>query len=650
MSKLLKSKILLALMVVAVVAIVGVSSTLAYTHTITLRQGSSGAQVASLQSALGVTADGQFGPITKAAVVSFQSAHGLVADGVVGAMTGAALSGTVSGSYPAGCTSTAGYSSTTGLPCNSTSSLPAGCTSTVGYSPTTGVACSTVVTGLPAGCTSTAGYSPTTGESCSGTTTVVNASGEGSITVTYDAVPADNLAIYRGENKAAMALKIKATGSDMKVTRLWLDINTRIWLSADSVSLLDGSTVIATLPLSASTVEEVTVGSAWRLQFNSLNFVVPVGTTKVLTVNVSRPTATAADSSVTIATTSTVRAVDAAGISDTYTLTGRTWNMASAAAAVGTLTNTLNANSPVAQSVSGLSTTAGTLTDVKLMDFDLKATTGAVNVTAIAGTITTSGSCTAAQCISSLELRDGATVLDSVTGAGTFSFTEQDIDVPKDGTKTLSIWAKVNHIAASYVVAGDSIYAIVNSVTGTSGPSYTAANNTIAVTGYAQHLFRYAPTIAFVSATATPEDQSTSTTLNTGGNYTLAFSVTAPSGSDIFVNTPAFIVGQANVPTKTTFGVGGTIVVSTAVSGATLKGAGNTATWDKIPAGQSRTFTLSAHIPHGGNAGYVGIKINTAATAGIAWSSDVDEDGSTDILQVWGVDDLKTGLVYVTAN
>jgi hypothetical protein len=45
------------------------------------------------------------------------------------------------GSYPAGCTSSAGYSSTTGQPCSGGGSLPAGCTSTVGYSPTTGAKC-----------------------------------------------------------------------------------------------------------------------------------------------------------------------------------------------------------------------------------------------------------------------------------------------------------------------------------------------------------------------------------------------------------------------------------------------------------------------------------------------------------------------------
>ncbi|KKP63901.1 MAG: Cell wall-associated hydrolase, invasion-associated protein, partial [Candidatus Nomurabacteria bacterium GW2011_GWF2_35_12] len=143
MSKLLKSKIFLGFMVLAFVLSVGVLSVdAAYMHSVTLMQGSSGAQVASLQATLGVTADGSFGPITRAAVVAFQSANGLVADGVVGPMTGAALSGVPSsGYYPAGCTSNSGYSVTTGQSCAASTSYPAGCSSTVGYSPTTGAKC-----------------------------------------------------------------------------------------------------------------------------------------------------------------------------------------------------------------------------------------------------------------------------------------------------------------------------------------------------------------------------------------------------------------------------------------------------------------------------------------------------------------------------
>lgn len=57
----------------------------------TLKVGSKGASVKTLQKKLGITADGDFGPKTKAAVIAFQKKHGLVADGIVGVDTWAQL-------------------------------------------------------------------------------------------------------------------------------------------------------------------------------------------------------------------------------------------------------------------------------------------------------------------------------------------------------------------------------------------------------------------------------------------------------------------------------------------------------------------------------------------------------------------------------
>lgn len=52
-----------------------------------IRQGSRGEDVKYLQGKLGITADGIFGPRTKAAVVAFQSSKGLTTDGIVGKNT-----------------------------------------------------------------------------------------------------------------------------------------------------------------------------------------------------------------------------------------------------------------------------------------------------------------------------------------------------------------------------------------------------------------------------------------------------------------------------------------------------------------------------------------------------------------------------------
>jgi putative chitinase len=52
-----------------------------------LKVGSTGPEVVRLQKALGLTADGSFGPATKDAVTKFQSQNGLTADGIAGPST-----------------------------------------------------------------------------------------------------------------------------------------------------------------------------------------------------------------------------------------------------------------------------------------------------------------------------------------------------------------------------------------------------------------------------------------------------------------------------------------------------------------------------------------------------------------------------------
>ena len=53
----------------------------------TLRKGSKGEGVKMMQEALGVGADGAFGPGTERALKAWQAANGLTADGIAGPMT-----------------------------------------------------------------------------------------------------------------------------------------------------------------------------------------------------------------------------------------------------------------------------------------------------------------------------------------------------------------------------------------------------------------------------------------------------------------------------------------------------------------------------------------------------------------------------------
>jgi peptidoglycan DL-endopeptidase CwlO len=62
-----------------------------HVHETLLRIGSRGAAVARTQRALGIRADGIFGPQTRAAVRNFQARRGLLVDGIVGPQTRSAL-------------------------------------------------------------------------------------------------------------------------------------------------------------------------------------------------------------------------------------------------------------------------------------------------------------------------------------------------------------------------------------------------------------------------------------------------------------------------------------------------------------------------------------------------------------------------------
>lgn len=75
----------------------GMTCSASYTHTVTIRRGSRGAQVMKLQEALNAlgfnvgSADGIAGGMTDAGIKAFQSSKGLVADGIAGSKTGAAI-------------------------------------------------------------------------------------------------------------------------------------------------------------------------------------------------------------------------------------------------------------------------------------------------------------------------------------------------------------------------------------------------------------------------------------------------------------------------------------------------------------------------------------------------------------------------------
>ena len=179
-----------------------------------LMQGSTGANVMAVQAIVGVTADGNFGPMTKAAVMAYQSAHALTADGVVGPATAAIMNAT-GVTYAAGCSAGTAYSVTTGLPCTTTTSTVAGCTAGAMFSSTTGASC-------------------TGGSTSSG----VLEGGEGSITVTGTSSFTSEEVGEDEEGAEVMAFEIEADEeSDVEITSIKVEFFQGT--AADSEDLAD---------------------------------------------------------------------------------------------------------------------------------------------------------------------------------------------------------------------------------------------------------------------------------------------------------------------------------------------------------------------------------------------------------------------------
>ena len=314
-----------------------------YMFTKTLKKGSTGADVSALQTLLvskglltmpaGV-AMGYYGNLTVSAVKAYQASKGISTVGQVGPATraalneeGAVVSGTTS-SVP-GCAAGAMFSSTTGAACTVTTA--GGTTSTVGIA-TPGVA-GTLATSLwttPSGVTA-----------------------------------------YKGQTYDIAGYKVQAAASDMAVTSLSFDFDSRFWLYATSITVKDetGKVVGTVSNLNASNFTELTVGSDYRINVPVTGLVVKATQAKYLTLGATFSPVTDRTSNTLNVVSAQIRAVDGTGVTDTETVpTARSFYYSNST--VGQLIITTDTASPVSQVIQ-VSTAAQTQ-NVPLAIFDIK--------------------------------------------------------------------------------------------------------------------------------------------------------------------------------------------------------------------------------------------------------------------------------------
>jgi len=570
-----------------------------YTFTTNLAVGSKGAAVTALQEILisggylNIAAPtGYFGNLTKAAVMKWQTANDLTADGKIGpisrgvlnAMPGAGTTYVPPLDTSGPCSAGQTYNSMTGALCSAGTTLPAGCTSTAGFSPTTGLSCAGTVTTVtyPAGCTSATGFSPTTGMSCatvtSGTTTGAT---EGSMTTKLASTPVPNADIRTTNDVSVYGIEVTAIGSDMTVDRVDLQVSvTPTGGSASNpgsfinkIAFYNGSTLLKEMAVSSS---DFTKDSSDRYHaiISGLGFQVLKGTKKDLTVkfSVNSLNTTDANRAVVVSgyagNSNNIRATDGVGL-QSYTDMSGTANQRSHTfkpAGSSTLAVTIDsAGTPKSNNVrmpsSGLSKT-------KVLAFSAKATDGDAKITKMYAQINATNTDGLPD---TLYLTDeagavlGTSDASSVANGSQSGFTGLDIPIAKDTSKKFFILADFP-IAAAGDAASTTL--VANSVQWEKPDGSTASTTPSgALTSNDQYFWGAVPRYSlYGTPTVTKSIDSGSTLSTTTLNFELKVKVEADGGSlvkPVYTSQLVrdFTIGFAST-SQTTFTAGNNLILA----------------------------------------------------------------------------------------
>lgn len=608
--------------------------------TTVLKVGSKGEAVKSVQILVGATpVDGVFGPMTAAKVKVWQAANGLTADGVFGAASRAKAAGVVvtvpTGSFPAGCTSAAGFSSTTGMSCATVSTLPAGCTSATGFSSTTGASCSAVVT-LPAGCSSTAGFSTTTGASCAGTTTSsALTGGAGDITLTPISTDVEKSVSEGTKDVKVLGFKVEATDSDVKLTNVKVSLlniddtgsgspavlsSSRLDKYATEVSVWMGSTKVGSALVSDFTKNGTTYSKSIALT----DAVVKMGSSHKATFYVT-VTANSSIDSINMETADwsiladNIRFQDSTGVimtsSDTVPALGSGESITDGNThfAFSTLANsgdvkvavTKGSATPVAQNVKVSDT--GSTKDVLMLEFKVKATGSDVTFDTVNVKPTVSGSAIS-DIVGELQLRNGSDTLATIDGNSLTSGSnnpfalDTTFTVAKDTTETFRVYATINDWD-NFKADGGSLVVSLPSSTGMNPED--SNGDVVAETGAAAGAVQ---TFYSEGITASNFTSSVVASIDTGKTvkqtYTISFKIAA-NGADYYVDKTS-LVEAALTDAGATAGAKVSMSASSISSTADL-----TTGYYLVADGSTETFTVTVALSSGTTTGFYHVRLSS---------------------------------------
>ena len=577
---------IIVMLALAFALTVTVSADSGYTFTKALKLGSRGADVSALQTLLvskglltmpaGV-AMGYYGSLTVSAVKAYQASKGISTVGQVGPATRAALnaeSATVSTSV-AGCGAGAMFSSVTGQPCTTTTST--GGTTAVAGIATPGVA-GTLATSLwttPSGVTA-----------------------------------------YKGQSYDLAGYKVQAAASDMAVTSLSFDFDSRFWLYANTITVKDetGKVVGQVSNLNASNFTELTVGSDYRINVPVTGLIVKATQAKYLTLNASFTPVTDRLSTTLNVVSAQIRAVDGTGVTDTETVTAARSFMYSNTT-VGQLIITTDTASPAAQVIQ-VSTAAQTQ-NVPLAIFDIKSQNQASTLQSLIVNLSISSTTLpVGSLFSNVQIKAGgltysASTLSSTTATFTNLSIPLNADVYTPITVTATLAQDTSNLYDGTIVR---VSLTPNATAGSLNPSIIDATyNNVVPSSVAALNGNY---LTFSAAGVTTGSLATnvgtpatgSTNASSSQSFTFTYNLTAG-------NNPIYVSATSSIAlaTSTSGNVGTVSLISFRDSDSTGDLANN---YFYLAPGQSKTFTASL-ISKGGASGTYSI---TGLNYGTGWS------------------------------
>lgn len=483
---------------------------------------------------------------------------------------------------------------------------------------------------------------PTTTPPTTGTTTT-NTGVEGSLTAKLAPLPGDLTEVKEGDTDVAgVAYELKATNNSLVLNRLDLNFNKRPWLSFSSISVWDGSTLLARVsPLSSANFNEITASSDYQLRISGFSMNIAKDETKTLTVKFSAPSKTESGS-VNINVTAkaqSFRAVDPlAKTQDAPTgdLTARTVKFLAKTAA--NLEVILAADNPKDRYVQ---VSTSDTTEVELLKFKLKATNSGAKLSTLNVGFAGTSSVGATTILDGLRLYvdGGSTAIAAASAAvATTSFTSLEDkvgEIAKDSEKTLSIRGIVKK-SSSYG-AGEPISLNMNAnatdFVGIDAVSF--ADATVSGSNLAGKKARFSakvPTFSLVSASITPEQSVGSNTTKTDKATAKIRVAVKANGGDIYILNDHATVGSSGLAGSATVAHGqsssSVAAVSDSLNSNNTPAELKTKAW-LIPNGQTKVFEVSTrmNIPIGGTAGFYQGYVNKAnwATA----DTDVLASGAT---------------------